>query len=340
MKLSKIIFFNFLIFFLLIILLEFFSGYWFKDENFGIYMRKERKLYWQTNSNFNNKDYSFFYKRNYWGFRNDEFDPKNVKIIFEGGSTGNQRFTPDDLTIVGIINKKFKETETDYKIYNASTDGKSLNGYINDFINWFPKIPNLNPEVVIFYIGVNDRSLNGNFYLDNKISEKKIDKIKDYIKNNSFFYDKFRIIKNKYFPKNTFAYDLTNNLLYENFEYINFKEAVILHKNLKKENLILAKTFNDKLIKLKKILDKEKIKPIFITQIIFNGLKDQRLFVVNNELKKFSIKNNYPLIALDEIIEMEKNDFYDTVHTTPQGSKRIAETIFPFLHKYINEFKF
>jgi hypothetical protein len=113
-----------------------------------------------------------------------------------------------------------------------------------------------------------------------------------------------------------------------------------LHKNLKKENLILAKTFNDKLIKLKKILDKEKIKPIFITQIMFNGLKDQRLFAVNNELKKFSIKNNYPLIALDEIIEMEKNDFYDTVHTTPQGSKRIAETIFPFLHKYINEFKF
>ena len=28
----------------------------------------------------------FFYKRNFWGFRGEEFDPKDVKIIFEGGS--------------------------------------------------------------------------------------------------------------------------------------------------------------------------------------------------------------------------------------------------------------
>jgi len=338
MKLLKILFFNFLIFFLLLILLESFFGYWFKDENFGIYMRKERKLNWKTISNFNNKNYSFLYKRNHWGFRGEEFDPKNVKIIFEGGSTGNQRFTPDDLTIVGVLNEKFKNSDTNYKIYNASTDGKSLNGYINDFINWFPKIPNLNPEIVIFYIGINDRSLNINFYLDNKISEKKIDKIKDYVKNNSVIYDKFKIVKNKYFPKNTFAYDFENNLLYANFEYIDFKEAQHLHKNLKKENLILAQMFNKKLLNLKKILNKEKIKPIFITQVMFNGLKDERLFVINNELKKFSLKNNYPIISLDEIIEMKKNDFYDTVHTTPQGSKKIADKIFPYLYEYINKF--
>ena len=40
-----------------------------------------------------NKEYKFFYKRNFYGFRGDEFDPKDVKIVFEGGSTGNQRFT-------------------------------------------------------------------------------------------------------------------------------------------------------------------------------------------------------------------------------------------------------
>ena len=27
-------------------------------------------------------------------------------------------------------------------------------------------------------------------------------------------------IKNKHFPKNTFAYDLSNNNLYENFDYL------------------------------------------------------------------------------------------------------------------------
>ena len=47
-----------------------------------------------------------------------------------------------------------KNLNHDIKIYNASTDGKSVNGYINDFNFWFPKIPNFNPKYVIFYIGI------------------------------------------------------------------------------------------------------------------------------------------------------------------------------------------
>ena len=141
MKILKIIYYNFLVFLALIILIEVFFGYWFKDENFGIYMRKERKINWQTSSNFNGKEYNFSYKRNYWGFRGEDFDPKNVQVIFEGGSTGNQRFTPQKLTIVGSINEKFRLSNVNINIYNASTDGKSVDGYINDFNFWFSKIP-------------------------------------------------------------------------------------------------------------------------------------------------------------------------------------------------------
>ena len=78
MSFLRLIYYNFLVFFVAIILIEIFFGYWFKDENFGIYMRKERKINWLTTSNFNKKKYDFFYKRNYWGFRGEEFDPKNV----------------------------------------------------------------------------------------------------------------------------------------------------------------------------------------------------------------------------------------------------------------------
>ena len=34
---------------------------------------------------------------------------------------------------------------------------------------------------------------------------------------------------------------------------------------------------------------------------------------------------------------MEKNDFYDKVHTTPQGSKRIANLIYPYLKEIIKK---
>ena len=336
-KFLKIFIYNLIIFFSLIILIEIFFGYWFKDENFGIYMRKERKINWITESTFFGKNHKFFYKRNYWGFRGEEFEPKNVKIIFEGGSTGNQRYTPEDLTIVGLINEKFKTKNYDLKIFNASTDGKSLNGYINDFEYWFPKIPNLKPEYVIFYLGINDTFANDRYYLDYKISETKIDRVKDYIKNNSFIIDKYKIIKNNYFPKNTLSYDLSDNSLYKNFKYVNFVSAKELHKNKNDKDLALIKKFQFKLNKLNSIIKKNNINPIFVTQIRFDGLKDKKLYLINNELKNFSNINNYYLVPLDELLTMEINDYYDPVHTTPQGSAKIAKIIFENIVEYLKK---
>ena len=339
MKFFKIITYNFLIFLVLITLLEVIFGYWFKKENFGIYMRKERKVNWQTTSTFYGKNYNFFYKRNFWGFRGEEFDPENVKIIFVGGSTGNQRFTPENLTIVGLLNDKFQDLNPKLKIFNASTDGKSVSGYINDFDFWFPNIPNFDPSYAIFYIGLNDRfdSFDGRYFLDKKVSEQKIDQIKDYIKNNSLIVDKFKLVKNKYFPKNTSAYDLSNNDLYDNFKYVNYEEALKIHKNLNDKNLILVKNFRSKLNNLKIKIERLNIKPIFISQLMHDGLKDEKLFFINNELKNFVIKNKFFIIPLDEILSMKKNDFFDTTHTTPQGSKRIADKIFPLLLNFLKE---
>ena len=302
-------------------------------------MRKERKLNWETTSSFYGKEFKFFYKRNFWGFRGEEFDPKDVRVVFEGGSTGNQRFTPENLTIVGLLNNNFRNINQNLKIYNASTDGKSVSGYINDFNFWFPKIPEFNPKYVIFYIGVNDRFYNYNdrYFLDNKISEQKFDQFKDYIKNNSFWVDKFKLIKNKYFPKNTFAYDLSNNSLYDNYEYIDYQKALEIHEKIDNENLILIKNFRSKLKKLNLIINDRGIKPIFINQLMYDGLKDKKLFLINNELKSFALENNYFFIPLDEILRMEQNDYFDTAHTTPQGSKRIADTIFPLLLEYFRE---
>ena len=168
------VFFNiFFVFFFLKIIREVIFGKWFKEENFGVYIRKEKKKNWQTSSLFNGKENNFFNKRNFYGFRGDEFEPRDVKIILEGGRTGNQRFHPEELTIVGLLNAKLNSISSDANIYNASTDGKSTNGYINDFKFWFTKIKDFNPEFVIFYLGINDRFIHDR-YLDYKISEKKI----------------------------------------------------------------------------------------------------------------------------------------------------------------------
>ena len=338
MKLLKLLSINFLIFFILILLVEIFLGFWFSKNNFGIYMRKERKINWITDIKINNQKYKFSYKRNFWGFRGEEFDPKNVKIIFQGGSTGNQRFTPEELTIVGQLNKRLKKDNIDYLIYNSSTDGKSTNGYINDFLYWFPKIDKLKPKFVIFYIGINDSMVSNEKYWDLKIGKNKFDNFKDYIKNNSFFVDKFKIIKNKYFPRNVLAYDLNSDELYQNFNYINFEIAKKKHIKISPEHDLKINEFEKRLNKLNKIIIEEKFIPIFISQVKFDGLNDGILFHINNNLKKFATNNDYFIIPLDEKVEMKKGDFYDHVHTTPQGSKRIAEILYPNLKKILNEY--
>ena len=334
----KTYFYKIIIFLFLLILGEGVLGYWFSKDNFGIYMRKERNKNWETISNFNNQQYKFFYKRNFYGFRGDEFNPNDVKIVFEGGSTGNERFTPEEYTIVGLLNQKFKSDQIDLKIYNASTDGKSLRGMIYDFNHWFPKINNFKPEYIIFYLGLNDRALSDQVserMFDLHIQEKRIDRIKDYIKNNSFIYERYKTIANKYFPKQTSGYFVDNDELYKDFQYVGYKQAKELNKDISNEDRILIKQFEKRLLVLKKILIKNNITPIFITQITFNGIKDQKLFLINEKLKDFSKNNGFQLIKLDEIINMSLYDFYDEMHTTPNGSKKIADTIYPYLKKML-----
>ena len=309
-------------------------------------MRSERNKNELVTAVHNDKKYSFSYKRNFYAFRGEEFDPSNVKIIFTGGSTANQRFTPQENTIVGVLNNKLEERKSKYIIYNAATDGKTTRGYINDFLYWFPKIPNFKPNYFIFYSGINDRRLGVKEYelesekYDFKFATKDINQIRDYIKNNSIILEKYKKIENKYFPKLIDVYAVSNNDLYKNFSYINFETAKnkYLDSDLTKEEEKLLLILKKRLESLKNIIKKNKFIPIFITQIKFDGLSEKKLFLVNQELKKFCKSNNFHIIPLDELVEnMNVDDFFDEIHTSISGSKKIASVIYPSLEKIFSK---
>jgi len=333
-KIFVITYINILILICFIVLIESIFGHWFKKNNFGIHMRAERNKVIKINVNHHFGDkIEFIYKRNFYGFIGEEFNPKDVKIIFEGGSTGAEVWKPEKTSIVGVLNELLNKNSINKKIYNSSIDGKSIRGYSYDFKHWFKKIPDFNPEYVIFYLGINDR-----FFLDNEIhrfwdeqhSTLLSKKIRDYIKNNSFILEKIKKIKNKYFKKNYFLYDMDKKDLYDNFEYINYSKAKILHsKNLNEDETIYIQLLNKRLNNLNKEISSSNFTPIFITQIKFDGLAEKRMYLVNEEIKKFVKKNKYKLIPLDELIEeMSVGDFFDDVHTTISGSKKIANEIY------------
>lgn len=347
---KKIIIYNFFIFFILIFLIELIFGYWFDENNFGIYMRKHRMQKDTYQVKFNEKLYTHTYKRNFYGFRGKEIDPKYQKIIFIGGSTGNQRYTPENLTIVEQINSKLKKLNIKEKIYNASMDGKSTFGIINDFEFWFPKLKDFNPKLFIFYIGLNDKFYRGNCKIgtskkfdinDCQVSYKTKDRIIDYIKNNSITYYLAKQVKHQYFDDTIkLRYDFEGygdaKNLYNNFTYTDFRSAKKLHNIKKNTNQIFIETeLLKRLEKISNYVKKYNAEAVYITQVQHDGLKNNYLFYANEVIKKFCRDNNYDLIALDEIAKMSIGDFYDPWHTTLDGTKKITEIISPFIIKKI-----
>ena len=344
-KLTKILFLNFLIFSILILIFDLIFGYWFQDYNFGTNMRGKRiqKIV------FEHPTKKTYYLRDFYGFREDgdinkKYDTSKIKIIFNGGSTGEEMFLNYEDTIVGKINYFFKEDNINIKIYNASLSGKSLKGHINEFSYWFENIPNFEPEVIIYYFGINDRKIRKNRWHDYEGKLGFFRNIYWNITQKSFFYEKLKILKDRYFynEENISQYYSDDEKLLKrlsNNEFISYLDAKRKYKIENKEEKEIIDNFRFNLHALNKKIKIWNIKPIFITQITFDINGDKILFFLNEELKDFVKKNNYEIIKLDEIIKMPFNKaFIDEVHTNEKGSAEISKIIYPLLKNKLKNF--
>ena len=338
MKISKIISLNLLIFIIGLLILELIFGSWFKKDSFGYAIRDQRNVKIPISVKYDQKKYNYFFERNDLGFIGDEIDPKEIDVVFLGGSTGEEMFIPPKYRIVDQLNLKLKKDDFDIKIINASKGGKSTRGYVNDFKYWFPKIESFKPKIVIFYIGVNDSALDVPKHFDNVERLKFSERAEDYIKNNSIFYKIKKKIENKYFNNLRKYYGLFEENLYENYNFISYTDAkkLFLEKKIDDQSQNVLNNFSKNLDNLNKIIIAKKFEPIFITQVMFDGVSNHNLFIVNEYLKNFCEKNNYKIIKLDEIIHtFDNGDFYDKVHTTIKGSTKLSEVIYLSLKKIL-----
>jgi len=341
---NKIFIINFLVLFLFFLIIELIFNLFFNKYNFGFYARELRNQKIPVNVEIEDIKYKYFHLRNNLGFDGKDIDPKEIKILFQGGSTGEELFLPPQFRIVNKLNQKFLNENYDINIINASRGGKSTRGIVWDFHYWLNKIKDFSPRVIIFYIGLNDTGVLDNRYdyLENTSFLKRIE---DYIKNESFFYNIFRKFKMKYLineKTKIVNYKLDNSLfkLYINYQYINYEHAKKKYYNYKlsDEDKIMINNFDNNLNNLNAIIKLKKFTPIFITQIRYNGLNDIKLYLINEHLKYFSKKNNYKIIKLDEkIINLPNNFFYDENHTTIKGSEFISEVLYSDLKIILEE---
>ena len=346
MKTLKVVSINFFIFLFLILVIELLFGYWFDKNNLGPYMREHRMKKNPISVKFNNANYNFTYKRNYYGFRGDEINLEEIKIVLIGGSTADERYKPYEYTITGLLNQRL-EKDINKKIINAGIEGQSTRGHIFNFEKWFPKLQGFNPNYFIFYIGMNDHLKDPNDNDEQTIighvaNPSITELISDNIKSRSLLYDYIRKIKHKYYinKQKTVSYDFDigiKNYTKKGFDFLTYDNAIKIYNipNLKNENKDKIKTYLENIDKLVNLVAKYKAKPIFINQLAHDGNHNKTLFILNYSLIEHCKKKKYFCIDLAKSLNGKKDYWWDGVHTTPTGSQEIVKIIYPKLLEFL-----
>ena len=352
---TKRLFINTAIFLICLLIIEIIFGYWFSEFNLGPYMREHRLKKVPIVLLHNNKTYNYIYKRNYHGFRGEEINPSKIEAVILGGSTTDERYKPSEFTITENLNRLLKKKGYDFKITNAGIAGQSTCGHIYNFQHWFPKLKDFSPKLYIFYIGINDqwreRNCIDNLGTDGSVKSPEIlEAFLDNLKSRSFFSDKIRLLKLKYYTtdkkethdRNYFIWKGWEQIKEEDFDdykYINYEKALKIH------NIEYLKSKHEKKISSYlnnvEILNNYAINnnglPIFVTQVQFDGLREEMIFILNYSLIEYCEIRNLNCIDLAKKLNGKLSFFYDMAHTTSSGSKIIAETIVDDLAKIIKQ---
>ena len=330
---KKIIFYNLLLLFLGLILIELILGNWIFGPKFSSLIIK-RNITKVWNPTHYESNHVAMYKKDEFGFRGNYKNISNVKIITVGGSTTDERWIDENLTWSHLLQKKLENTYANIKVANAGTMGQSTIGHLKNFEIWFNQIPNLKPEYFIYYIGINDSILllkaldkykdKRNYNeADTLVSKKLFERQVRYLKNNSVFYKLFKLIDGYFLAKKYGVTHFTGT-------WKNKKKIKPIEVN--KEDKIVLQFLIEYQKRLKKINErtkKYKSKTIFITQNVHKDhFLSNALNIINITTKNFCINNEIICLPLDEKVnfDFEKN-FYDGIHTRPSGNKKIAEYI-------------
>ena len=343
-ELLKIFRINLLILLSFIFVIELVFGYWFDKDNFGPYMREHRMKNDPIIFKYKDKVYKYNYKRNYYGFRGEHIEPENIEAIIMGGSGIDERYKPDEFTITGFINKNLKKNKYNFKIINAGIEAQSSAGMIYNFKNWFGKLKNFSPKIILFYIGLNENAVpvdetSSKLYNDGHVlNPEKIDVFFDTIKSKSFFYDTARIFKFKYLPRKNFVkYDGNiDKSLKSNFQYITYDYAIKNYDiDVLKKNEKITK-FLSRVDTLYENSKKINSNPIFITSIGSNGYSEAS-FMYNYFLISHCKIKKYNCIDLAKKLNAKNYYWKDGTHTTKEGSEEIGNLIYEDLIKLIEK---
>lgn len=343
----KIITINFFIFFSGVLTIELIFGSWFNQDNYGSLLIPKNQTNIIDNFPYKSNNLGIF-TRDKNGFRANNYNLSEVDILVIGGSTTEEREVDDNLIWTKIFEKNLNYK---FKVLNAGIGGQTSYGHKLMYSLWFSKFNNLNPKFILVYLGIND-ALNLIESIDKKIFEQdgrtlnlknkdllldidSVQRIYQYMKNNSIFHKVYLIIKGNLLSR---KYNVSYN------SEIKYHDAFVtsipknLH-NLNDEKLLEFENYY--FDNLNSIKDLEKIynaKLIFITQSVSaNHWINNYLKKINFLTLKFCKINHILCFNLSPQLDkysLKNNIYYDGIHTSPIGSFYIGKKIATFFNEY------
>lgn len=334
----------------LLIVVELVLGTWFFGPNLGA-------LNVHTNVQLRIADSPYYppgtiahYRRDRFGLRGDYGgDPARITLLAVGGSTTNEQLVGEGDTWSAIVERELRAMGKALGVANAGVDGHSTAGHIRSFDLWFGKIPGLKPRTIVFFIGINDRGVAPDAVTgaDALAHDSGYRRLRTYVENNSVLVRGARIIRGWFAARRIGVHHGTGKGETKDSRWVPAKVppdlATRLRPNLdgyaKRLRLLHAKAIAFGAV------------PIYVTQINGDGrLADgaiqeieasgggttfAELSLYNAELLKFCAEANAHCIDLAGELRFGPGDFYDSVHTTPQGSRKIglylAERLAPLI---------
>jgi len=138
------------------------------------------------------------YTRDKYGLRGAYGSPGDIRILTVGGSTTDQRHIGDGETWQDALQKNFERAGMRVPVANAGIDGQSTFGHIANFKWWFPDIPGLAPEFILFYVGLNDYHKDVADRFDRYVSEGDNPGIAERIRDNSAVWHLLKTLQGTY----------------------------------------------------------------------------------------------------------------------------------------------
>ena len=289
------------------------------------------------------------YTRDRHGLRGAYGSPENIRILTVGGSTTDQRHIRDGETWQDVLQQKFSKAGLHAAVANAGVDGQSSFGHVANFKWWFPDIPGLAPEFILYYVGINDYHKDAADRFDRYVAEGESPTIGERIRDNSAIWHLLKTLQG------TYKAMVVQRLAHKR---VRFDELTWVREPLQRDYEFVAPRLDAYAVRLRLLADLTRQSgaiPVFVTQPSrhyravpggVEGQADENLYdgrringvdfrrvmqKFDGVMKSVAAGKGAVYVDLASRTEWTDADFYDLVHMTPQGAEKVGAFLYEAL---------